>query len=92
MKPNNQRAVARTVRALRDTGRIERVDTALIAHAFTTARNLDHAPAGSTEASSAARAHLAALTALRKLDHIEAQGNALIERITAIRDTPHPGA
>jgi hypothetical protein len=92
MRFDNQRAVARTVRALTDTGRIEHIDAALIAHAFTTARNLDLATAGTTESSSAARAHLAAITALRALDHPEASSNALIERITSIRDTSHPDA
>jgi hypothetical protein len=87
VRMNNQRAVARTLRALRDTGRIERVDAAVMTLVLTTAHHLDNAEPGTTESAAAARAHLAALGQLMALDNRTEQGNAFLERITTVRDT-----
>jgi hypothetical protein len=87
MHLNNQRAVVRTLKAMRDTGRLERVDDALIVAALTTARHLDDATPGTTESAAAARVHLVALERLQAIDQRTTPGNDLIERITSVRDT-----
>jgi hypothetical protein len=87
MRMNNQRAVTRTLKAMRDTGRLENVDTAVMVLALTTAHHLDVVEPGTSESAAASRAHLAALERLQAIDQRSDQGSNLIERITSARDT-----
>ena len=63
----NVTAVNVTVRAMRDAGQLEAIDSATVALARTTARALDSAVPGSSESASCARAHVVALDHLRLL-------------------------
>lgn len=67
MNGTNYRAVGYTIAALRDAGRLERADEALVALVRSSARSVDEAPKGTSAAASCARVHLLALDRLRGL-------------------------
>lgn len=80
-RASNVRAVARTLAAMRDTGKLERCDDALVALVRTTARALDTAEPGTNEHSAAARVHHNAINELRKLERSDASAD-IITRLT----------
>lgn len=67
MSATNVQAVETTLEKLRNAGKIEDIDSALVAFVLSTAHNFDSAEPGTTAAASCARAHALALDRLRLL-------------------------